>query len=151
VAYAGWVLYTSYQQSVRFGDAGTKSPLYGIWNVDELTTDGKSRPPLATDTSRWRRVVFDYPTMIAFQLMDDTRQRYGLKLDAAKHQLELTKFDDKTWKSVLTYKETAPGLLTIEGTFDGRPVRCKLRRVDEKTFLLTSRGFHWINEYPFNR
>jgi hypothetical protein len=27
-----------------------------------------------------------------------------------------------------------------------------LRHTDaQKTFLLTSRGFHWINEYPFNR
>jgi hypothetical protein len=26
-----------------------------------------------------------------------------------------------------------------------------LRRDDEKEFLLTTRGFHWINEYPYNR
>jgi hypothetical protein len=27
----------------------------------------------------------------------------------------------------------------------------QLRREDEKKFLLSSRGFHWVQEYPFNR
>ena len=36
-------------------------------------------------------------------------------------------------------------------TMDGETIQAKLRRADEKSFLLTSRGFHWINEYPFNR
>jgi hypothetical protein len=26
-----------------------------------------------------------------------------------------------------------------------------LHRTDETKFLLKSRGFHWINEHPFNR
>jgi hypothetical protein len=27
----------------------------------------------------------------------------------------------------------------------------EFHRFDATQFLLTSRGFHWINEYPFNR
>lgn len=34
-------------------------PLYGIWIVEEFSLDGQSRPPLATDNLRWRRVVFE--------------------------------------------------------------------------------------------
>jgi hypothetical protein len=30
-------------------------------------------------------------------------------------------------------------------------VRMELRRLDETKFLFASRGFHWIQEYPFNR
>ena len=40
--------------------------------------------------------------------------------------------------------------MAMEGTFDGRKVRATLRRVDKSDFLLLSRGFHWINEYPLN-
>ena len=32
--------------------------LYGIRNVDQMTVDGEVRPPLATDSTRWRRVIF---------------------------------------------------------------------------------------------
>jgi hypothetical protein len=27
----------------------------------------------------------------------------------------------------------------------------RLRRIDENRFLLMNRGFHWIQEQPFNR
>ena len=27
----------------------------------------------------------------------------------------------------------------------------RLKRIDDSKFLLKSRGFHWINEFPFNR
>jgi hypothetical protein len=34
---------------------------------------------------------------------------------------------------------------------DGREVEAIMHRKDPSQFLLTNRGFHWINEYPFNR
>ncbi len=39
----------------------------------------------------------------------------------------------------------------MEGTLDGRKIKARMRRVETSDFLLISRGFHWINEYPFNR
>lgn len=30
-------------------------------------------------------------------------------------------------------------------------VAIRLQKVDENSFLLRSRGFHWVNEYPLNR
>ena len=41
--------------------------------------------------------------------------------------------------------------LALAGGVDGRQIQAALRRADPSQFLLTSRGFHWINEYPFNR
>ena len=58
---------------------------------------------------------------------------------------------DTTWQSILTCKETSPESLILEGMFDGHlRIRVKLSRLDESQFLLTNRGFHWINEAPFN-
>jgi hypothetical protein len=134
-----------------FGDQAPKSELYGIWKVEEFEVDGKDRPPLLTDDSRWRRVVFDYPKIIAIQLTSDTRQRYLLNLDEKTRTLELSKRDDPAWKSTLTYERADPESLRLSGTFDGRPLRARLRLAPASQFLLVSRGFHWINEYPFNR
>lgn len=40
--------------------------------VHEMTVDGQPRVPLLTDTGRWRRVVFQSPTAVSFQRVDDT-------------------------------------------------------------------------------
>jgi hypothetical protein len=63
----------------------------------------------------------------------------------------LTKREDLDAKSTFSYQRPAPGLLTVTGTMDGETIQAKLRLADSRSFLLTSRGFHWINEYPFNR
>ena len=148
-AFSGYLLYRSYEASREFGNLAPRPPLYGIWTVEELEADGVARPPLLTDTTRWRRAIIEYPGYIGFQLMDGSQSYYGLVL--GKRRLALTKSDDKTWRSSFTYKETQPGLLTLDGTMDGRRTRLTLRREDESSYRLISRGFHWINEWPFNR
>jgi hypothetical protein len=150
-AYLGLALLDAYEGRKLFGDLSPRSPLYGIWQVDEFEVDGKVRPPLVTDAERWRRVVFDHPTMLAVQLMSDRRIRYMLNLDPSAKTMVLTKRDDPAWKVELTYQEPEPGLIALEGTIDRQKIRAKLRRTDNPDFLLINRGFHWINEYPFNR
>ena len=48
-----------------------------------------------------------------------------------------------------------PGVVTVVSGADplvaGHRVRARLRKGEIPTFLLTTRGFHWINERPFNR
>lgn len=128
-----------------------RSPLYGVWEVEEFDSDGQPRPPLLTDQTRWRRVVFDRPGVLAVQTMSESRLRYRLELDEGKKTLSLKKGADPNWQTVLTYEQPEPERLNIAGDFDGHPIRAELRRADASKFLLTNRGFHWINESPFNR
>ena len=149
-AYSGYLLYQSYDASKnQWGNLSSRPPFYGIWTVEELAVDGVARPPLLTDATRWRRVLFDYPDYVSVQLMDGSRSDYGLIL--GKRRLALTKFDDRSWRPTFAYRETRPGLLALDGTMDGRKTRLTLRREDESSYRLVSRGFHWINETPFNR
>jgi hypothetical protein len=151
LGFLGLALLQAYDGRKMYGDLSPRSPLFGIWNVDDFEVDGKDRPPLVTDTERWRRVVFDHPMMLAVQLMSDRRIRYMLSLDPSAKTMALTKRDDPAWKAVLSYQQPEPGLIALEGTLDGQKIRAKLRRSDNTDFLLINRGFHWINEYPFNR
>lgn len=141
-------LYQSYEGRRAFS---RQSPLYGVWEVEEFSADGEPRPPLVTDQARWRRVVFDYPGALAVQTMSDARQRYRLELDAEQKTLSLTRRDDPNWKSVLTYEQPEPERLELAGDVDGRSIQASLRRKDPSQFTLRSRGFRWINEYPYNR
>ncbi|HJQ31114.1 MAG TPA: hypothetical protein VJ866_02990 [Pyrinomonadaceae bacterium] len=148
VTVVGLSLYQSYTFRRTISQ---RSPLHGVWEVEEFVSDGELRPPLVTDQTRWRRVVFDRPGVLAVFTMTDVRQRFPVELDEEKRTLSLKKRDDPNWKTVLTYEQPEPERLTLAGDFDGHPVQARLRRADPSRFLLTSRGFHWINEAPFNR
>jgi hypothetical protein len=144
-AHAGWSAWYTH------GGGRPKSPLYGIWNVDELSLDGHLRSPLLIDYGRWRRAVFDFPNSMAFQRMDDSFARYGASINTTDKTLALTKGGDPAWKANFTFQRAAEDQLILDGNMDNRKVHMQLHRVDHSKFLLVSRGFHWIEEYPFNR
>jgi len=128
-----------------------RSPFYGIWNVEEFAVAGQPRPLLAGDATGWRRVVFEYTTSVGVQFLSDKRQRFMLKLDEAKHTMSLSGRQGPSHTWVMAYSLPAPGVMTLEGELEGKQLRARLRRTETPSFLLTSRGFHWINEYPYNR
>jgi hypothetical protein len=143
--FAGW------QATALYGWRAPKSPLYGIWNVEELSVDGKDRPALVTDETRWRRVIFQSPTGITIQPMAGTNLYYRAALNTDEKTLVLTKNSDPEWKAQMTFGRPNNDQLIIEGGFDGHPTQAKLVRYDESRFLLKNRGFHWVQEVPFNR
>ena len=128
-----------------------RSPLYGVWDVEQMTVDGEARAPLVSDNERWRRVIFDSPSRVSFQRMDDTFVRYGSAIDANQKTIALTKPGDEKWKATLSFARDAQEQMALDGELDGRKLHLQLRLFDREKFLLVSRGFHWVQEYPFNR
>jgi len=137
-------LYQSYDQ--RRSLIGERSPLYGIWDVEEFNV-GQS----AASTQRWQRVIFDSLYRVGVQTSTEPHQRLTLELDQEKRTLTLGRRDDPDWKTVLTYEQVSPEVMTLAGTLNGSEMTARLHRTTERKFLLTNRGFHWINEFPFNR
>jgi hypothetical protein len=134
-----------------YGGGRPKSSLYGIWNVDQLSIDGQLRSPLITDYDRWRRVIFDFPTRMAFQRMDDSFAGYDNTINDKDKILTLTKPGDKNWKATFTFQRGAQDQLSLDGNMDNHKLHMQLQLVDRSKFLLVSRGFHWIQDYPYNR
>ena len=140
-----------------YGGGAPKSELYGVWNVTSMTTDSVDRPPLLTDNERWRRVVIDRPVfgkpsfyMIAFQRMDDSFAWYQSQIDVNAKTLTLTHDDNSGWTGVFTYEQPSPQQLILDGQWDGKPVHIQLDLFPRVQFPLVSRGFHWVQEYPYN-
>jgi hypothetical protein len=127
-----------------------KSAFYGLWNVDEFVIDGQPHPPLVTDTARWRYVAFDYSS-VSIRQMDDARLRFANHINGKKKQMIMSRQLPRTSTMVLTYAQPQRSTLVLQGLLDGKPMRATLRRIEAPKFLLTTRGFHWINEYPMNR
>jgi len=148
---AGLSLWNARTAWFEWSTGSPRSPLYGIWDVEDMSIDGQVRPPLTSDRDRWRRVVFDSPAFAGVQSMDNTLSYYGSTLDAGKRTLTLSRADDESRKSRLTFERSTPSQLILDGEVNGRKVRMQLHRFDEKKLLLLGRGFHWVQEYPFNR
>ena len=126
-------------------------PLYGIWEVKQMSIDEQLRLPLLTDSTRWRRAIFDYPDRMAFQRLDDTFAAYGASVNLPERTLALTKSDDKNWRASFTFQRPAGDQLILDGRMDNHQVHMELQLTDRNSFLLVSRGFHWTQEAPLGR
>jgi hypothetical protein len=96
-------------------------PFYGIWEVRQMSIDEQPRPPLLTDSTRWRRAIVDFPSRscagqytqvihtqasvcMAFQRLDDSFAPYGASVNLSDRILALTKSDDKNWRASFTFQ-----------------------------------------------
>jgi hypothetical protein len=132
-----------------------RGPLYGVWNVEQFTADGSERPALVTEADRWRRFIVDYPGTAGVQLTNASRIRYRIQINPAAGTITFRKPDFSDWKAELSYSQPDADHLVIEGHLDGRSLVIKMHKENLDEFLsqfrLMTRGFHWINEFPFNR
>jgi hypothetical protein len=135
----------------RYGGGAPRPALYGIWTVDEMTRDGVTLPPLLSDGERWRRVVIQTATSMTFQRMNEALVTYGAVIDGTRGSATLSRPDDKTWSAGLTFERPEPNRLVLDGDMDGHRLHMRLTLVERNSFLLVNRGFHWVQESPFNR
>jgi hypothetical protein len=102
------------------------------------------------DTLRWEKLFIDRQdssnvmyatnemglrTKILFEKDDSTKTIMGS--DSTKYQF--------------TYQHPDSIHLNLRGIIGTDSVHIELLKRKKKEFLLVKRGFHWINEYPFNR
>jgi hypothetical protein len=135
----------------QYGSGAPRPPLYGIWNIEDYSVDNQPHPLLVTEAQQWRRIIFDFPDSAMVQRMDESSSGYGAKLDLHANTLSLTDGKDKKWKASFTFTRPAPDRLTLDGAINGQKTAMQLRLLDHSKFQLNSRGFHWIQDYPYNR
>ncbi len=123
--------YYSWQGWHTFGGGAPKPALYGIWNADP--------------GSEWRRVVFERFPVMYLQHGEDPFVQYRITVDAQKNTIAIAKP-----AATLSYRHDGDQL-TLDGNLGGQPLHLRLHLLDRNSFLLVNRGFHWIQEFPFNR
>ncbi|HLK22176.1 MAG TPA: hypothetical protein VKT81_24685 [Bryobacteraceae bacterium] len=112
-----------------------KPPIYGLYEVESFTS------PNITDATRWRRVAISSPAAFTARMMDESSHIFNTEYDEKKNTVTVDK------KSLLNY--TRPDAEHV--VLAGDSLVVKLKRIDPSKFLLVNRGFHWINERPFNK
>lgn len=128
-----------------------RPPLYGVWDVDELSRDGRV-VPWSGDLRRWRRLIVSSPAEVAVRLANGARQSfvtaYGERLVMLSSRDGSGTAGRQAPIGSLAWSRPDPDHLVLQGTMSGEALTIKLRRVDESRVLLVTRGFHLIDDQP---
>ncbi|MEL7147426.1 MAG: hypothetical protein AAFO69_13715 [Bacteroidota bacterium] len=152
------VAYASYRNIDRSLDRAktatyrlAEPPLYGVYEAQTYIENGDTIPPLVTDTLRWRYMILDKGSRFnaAVKRLSGDMSYYNVSTDTTERKLEFKTLRDSSLFS-LDYNVIADGLV-ITGVLEQDTVQIKMKRYGREEFLLANRGFHWINEVPYNR
>ena len=148
----GFVLYQNTWPNVQQARRPrTVNPRYGIYEVEAFTANGQLRPATPMDGRRWRRLIVSESGGITVQTMDDAMTRFRARDDKEKHTYSLTTIFNPYDAITLTYSEPGPDQFLLTGTYQGEDISVQMRKTSVPPFLLATRGFHWVSEYPYNR
>ena len=146
------IAHAIYELAVRnLDDDPAAHELTGIWKVEHWTVDGREAP------ASWRKLIFN---VWSGQVVTDTEQRVWLTASVlpAAQAIAVKPMDEPDPKTagkaplgheLWRYAHPERERLVIERVADGMRLHITLTREPEP--LLMTRGFHWINESPFNR
>lgn len=152
--FIGLVLYSQIDGGIdarkRYGEHREKSALYGVYNVNTFSHNHDTLPPLLTDTVRWKRVLFDYPSFTSVILMNDHVKRYRTNIDTIAHTIILSEWSDTTNKYTFEYTQKGEEL-GLDGIIAEDTLNVSLEHYSLDKFGLLNRGFNWVNEVPYNR
>lgn len=126
-------------------------PLHGAWEVEAFTLDGEARTRV-DDEARWRWLaVSEYGFAIVRPMRGEvTGYRFTEDREAGTITLS-RRVRGEEERHVLQVAEPGEGELVLTGAMTAGAIEVRLRRVDTAAMLLPSRGFHWVQERPYNR
>lgn len=131
-----------------YGPWRSTASWHGVYRVEEFSRDGVSGGALE-DSQRWVRVGLNSMGVGAFQTADGRSQRNRIEVDQVKQSMRVTRREPPAvWEFTFAMPEV--GVVMLEGVVEGTSMRVRMRKTEDGA-MLTSRGFHWINEFPLNR
>jgi hypothetical protein len=152
----GTVLYSTitgvWEGYKTYGDEATqKKPLFGIYNVTRFVKNKDILPPLATDTSQWKQLSIMSSDFATIKMMNDSLKRYSFTPDTLNKTVKLSVVSDGADIATLHYFNPDSAHLVFTGKLLNDSVYIEMQKLDFNKMRLINRGFHWINEYPYNR
>ena len=128
------------------------TPLYGMYQVEKYVINKDTIAPLWTDSTRWNKLYFEYPETAMIRMTDNRVQNFEVEIDTIEKNISFQSRKDTTQIFEFKYHNLDNQRLMFCG-MKGKDSICVLtNKVDvNKKYSLPGRGFHWINERPYNR
>jgi hypothetical protein len=121
---------------------------YGQYDVESFTLNGQETPGSAE--RRWQSVEIQQD-QFRVRMMDGSRHAFQAESGGSAESVRLSEnaHPDQAYK--LTFSRPDGEHLVMEGTLNDDSLAVKMRTLDASKFPLLHRGFHWIQENPYNR
>lgn len=128
--------------------AYSKLPLYGVYDVNTFTVNGKVIPADTLNNNRWKQLLIAKDNYAEVKFTGNRNGQSDIRIDTIARKISGTFKDDPRNKYAFTYTKVDSVRLILKGKIHRDTVTIELIK---KRFLLTERGFNWVNEHPFNR
>ncbi|WKN31488.1 hypothetical protein PZB74_21295 [Porifericola rhodea] len=126
-------------------------PLYGIYEVESFKLNQAEVSSLGNNEHRWKRMIIDKHNLFYLQNRFGDYRLYQFEPGTTQHNIKI--YRGKRGNEALyefTYKIDETSQMILKGNYMGDTLEILLTHRDSDDFLLTSRGFHWVNEKTFN-
>jgi len=146
--------YTTLSSALKAYDFHTEKektiPLYGLYEISNVVTNNDSITVQVKYADTWRYLIIEYANSAQILQIDMSKKAYEFEVDSIAKKFTLKNFRDSEDVYTFNYEKT-DSTLTFSGIIKKDTFKYTSKRIEKDDFLLMNRGFHWINEYPFNR
>jgi uncharacterized membrane protein YphA (DoxX/SURF4 family) len=122
----------------------------GSYEVKTFVKNGDTIPALESDTLRWNKVFMEDGDFV-IKTMNAKKTFYSVKTDTIKHKVTITSYKDSTAVFQFDYKKLKNNDYQLQGVYLSDTLKLVWKHRKKEDYELNKRGFHWINDYPFNR
>jgi hypothetical protein len=129
----------------------TRDEFYGIWEVEHFIKNGDTIAPLLTENERWRYVIMQSRDRATMKTMNDSITAYHFKVDSTRTKVSIYKRNETEQIENFKIQKTDSLHFQIIGRLDLDSLEVRLKAKNLKDFTLINRGFHWVNEMPYNK
>jgi len=117
-----------------------RHPLFGIYEV--------APGAMPNDV---RTIIIDEVRVLAIRRASGPLQRFQIAGRSEPGSLTLVPYRRSGQKAKLQYRATEDGQLVLMGSIDDEAFDLRLQKMPTPSFPLQTRGFHWVNDYAFDR
>jgi len=128
-----------------------KHELYGLYEVEDFSRNGTSEEATLANKTRWRSLTVNEWGGVWVRKMDDTKLFLRVTTDEKTKAMTFTV--PKAMATPDSFACTKPDdeHLALEGKIAEDALVVKLKKLPLPEFQLVTRGFHWIQQFPYNR
>lgn len=145
-----WLIYTNISEAYQYVKTDAdKPPLFGIYKTGTFILNNDTVKTTSYENKSWKTLTLDRWDRASLRL-EDTTIRFTYYADTIRKKIQFAQREDSTKTFELDYNFVNDNIQFI-GSYFGDSINIVAAKKSDDDFLLVKRGFHWINEYPFNR
>lgn len=145
------IIYLVVPEYINYSSHKNDIKIYGKFQVESMKQTNLNTLISNSDSSNWKNIEIKFDSA-KVQLANNKTLIFLANIDRANNQLILFADGNMAHRYQFTYAYPEPDMLVLSSINlpDHKMLLFKLRK-SSIDYPLTNRGFHWINEYPYNK